>query len=70
MCKREGATVVKLFEQRVRTEPHKICFYFEDTAWTVADVSNDNTNEALISGFRCILKGDLRSSETLRSVDW
>jgi len=44
MCKRQDASVVKLFQQRVKTEPHKTCFYFEDTTWTVADVSNDVTN--------------------------
>jgi len=69
MCKRQDSTVISLFEQRVKTEPHKICFYFEDTTWTVADVSIDNTNEASFQASAEILKGDLRSSGTLRSVD-
>jgi hypothetical protein len=46
MCKRQDASVVKLFQERVKTEPQKTCFYFEDTTWTVADVSKDNTNQA------------------------
>jgi len=46
MCEKQDLTVVKLFQQRVKSEPHKPCFYFQDTTWTVADVSNNNTNQA------------------------
>jgi hypothetical protein len=39
---RQNITVVKLFQQLVVKDPKKILFYFEDSIWTVADVSINN----------------------------
>ncbi|XP_023713296.2 long-chain fatty acid transport protein 4-like, partial [Cryptotermes secundus] len=56
---KQNTTVLKLFQQRVAKEPKKIVFYFEDKAWTVADVeefSNRVAQVFIAAGYR---KGDI-----------
>ena len=36
---RNNTTLLDLFQKRVKKEPNKICFYFEDKVWTVKQVS-------------------------------